>query len=299
MQIVGITTLSFKKVIALAAEKEYFISEKAYKVFNQFSGGIMKTLMILFSLIMFSVTSLMAEMKVIPVPYSYKGADFKGLLVFDDASMGKKPGVAMIPNWMGVTENAVTKAKLLAGDQYVFFIIDMYGVNSQPKNSKEAGKAAGYLRKNRDIMRDRVNHGLDVFLANAGKVPLDQTQLAAIGFCFGGGVALELVRSGRNIAGAVSFHGNLDTPNKMDAKKIQSKVLVLHGAEDPVVSKRELDGFKKEMTKANVDWQLVSFGGAVHSFTNPEANRAGRAQYHPVVAKRAFLMMHNFFDELF
>ncbi len=117
-------------------------------------------------------------------------------------------------------------------------------------------------------MRDRAAAGLSVLQQNS---LTDPRRIAAIGYCFGGGVALELARSGAPIAGVVSFHGNLDTPNPVDAKNIRAKVLVLHGAVDPRVPPEQVAAFEKEMTDAKVDWQLVAYGGAVHSFTNPSS----------------------------
>jgi dienelactone hydrolase len=110
---------------------------------------------------------------------------------------------------------------------------------------------------------------------------------------------LELARSGAELKGFVSFHGNLDTPNPNDAQNIKAPVLVLHGADDPSVSPAQLDGFVAEMKAAKTDWQLVSYGGAVHSFTNPQANVPGRNEYHPLVAVRAFKAMDDLFAEVF
>ena len=128
---------------------------------------------------------------------------------------------------------------------------------------------------------------------------IDKTKTAGIGFCFGGGNVLELARSGRNVLGVVSFHGNLTTPNPEDGANIQAKILALHGADDPLVPKADRDAFEAEMKAAGTDWQLVAFGGAVHSFTDPGANRPNTSLYDEKVAKRAYGMMHNFFSEIF
>ena len=118
----------------------------------------------------------------------------------------------------------------------------------------------------RKLLRERAKAGLQVIQ----KYPLtDSQRIAAIGYCFGGGTVLELARSGVNIAGVVSFHGNLDTPDINDAKNIKAKVLVLHGADDPFVPEQQVQAFEKEMRLGNVNWQLIFYGGALHSFTNP------------------------------
>ncbi|MNJ65402.1 Dienelactone hydrolase family protein [compost metagenome] len=128
---------------------------------------------------------------------------------------------------------------------------------------------------------------------------LDLASLGAIGFCFGGGSVLELARSGAQLKGFVSFHGNLDTPNPADARNIRAPVLVLHGADDPAVPKTQVEAFTAEMTAAKADWQLVSYGGAVHSFTERGASVPGRNEYNPKVAARAYQAMNDLFDEVF
>lgn len=235
-----------------------------------------------------------AEMIATAVAYEIEGQAYEGMLVYDDSVKDKRPGLLMVPNWMGVTENAAKKAQRVAGSEYVVFVADMYGKDIRPQNAEEAGKAASAVRSDRTIMRKRVNAALDVFKAQAGEVALDVDHIAAIGFCFGGGTVLELARSGTQLQGVVSFHGNLDTPNPADAEQIRTPVLVLHGADDPYVPEEQVQAFKAEMRSADVDWQLNTYGGAVHSFTDPTANMPGKAEYNPVVAERAFAAMHSF-----
>ncbi len=234
------------------------------------------------------------------ITYELKGTSFEGVLVYDESVKAKRPSVVMAPNWMGVTKAAIDKAKLIGGNKYVMFVADMYGVGIRPKNSKEAGAAAGVVRADISLMRDRINKALDVLLEQGGRRSLiDKTKTAAIGFCFGGGNVLELARSGRNLNGVVSFHGDLKTPNPKDGANIQAKVLVLHGADDPIVPKEHREAFEAEMKAAGTDWQLVAFGGAVHSFTDPGARWPKNAEYNEKVAKRAYAMMNDFFAEIF
>lgn len=233
------------------------------------------------------------------VSYNLGGTDFQGVLIYDDSVKTQRPAVLMAPNWMGVTEGAVAKAKLLAGSKYVLFIADMYGVKNQPKGFQDARKNAGVLRKNIPLQRDRINKALDVLLdAGARQGLIDKSKVAAIGFCFGGGNVLEMARSGRHLKGVVTFHGSLTTPNPKDGN-IKTKVLVLHGADDPAVPKAHRDALETELTAAGVDWQMVAFSGAVHSFTDPGAKRPGRAMYNAKVTKRAYGMMNDFFAEIF
>ncbi|WP_130472673.1 dienelactone hydrolase family protein [Candidatus Magnetaquicoccus inordinatus] len=234
------------------------------------------------------------------VKHSLDGVSFESVLVYDDAVNVPRPAVLMVPNWLGVTAQAVEQAKQIAAGEYVLLVADLYGENIRPKNSSEAQQAAGMLRGNRPLLRARANHALDTLLSVGQKVGLHPQQTAAIGFCFGGGTVLELARSGRDLKGVVSFHGNLDTPNPADAAQIKAAVLVLHGADDPLVPPAQVAAFEAEMkAHAHIDWQLVSFGGAVHSFTDPEANTPGKVMYHERTAKRAFVMMHKLFAEIF
>jgi dienelactone hydrolase len=240
-----------------------------------------------------------AAVVVKPVPYEIDGEAFEGMLIYDDSVSRPRPGLLMVPDWLGVTESSARQAELIAGDKYVVFMADMYGKAVRPSNAQEAGAAAGAVRGDRALMRKRAQAAVEVLKAQAKQVALDTDRLVAIGFCFGGGAALELARSGADLQGFVSFHGNLDTPNPADAQNIKAPVLVLHGADDPSVPSEQVEGFIAEMKAAKTDWQLVSYGGAVHSFTNPQANTPGRNQYHPQVAARSYRAMNDLFDEVF
>ena len=232
-----------------------------------------------------------------PVDYHIDGEVFQGMLVYDDAITDPRPGLLMVPNWMGVTDNAARKAERAAGSDYVVFIADLYGKHIRPADAQEAAAAAGLVKGDRALMRKRVNAALEVFRHEAAP-QLDASRLGAIGFCFGGTSVLELARSGTPLGGVVSFHGNLDTPTPEDAKAINTPILVLHGADDPYVPPEQVTAFEEEMRSAAVDdWQLISYGGAVHSFTDPTANAPGQAQYDERVADRAFNQMRLFFNE--
>lgn len=241
-----------------------------------------------------------AEAAVVVKPHAYDidGEAFEGLIIYDDAVTTPRAGLMMVPNWLGVTERSAEKAARAAGDKYVVFMADMYGKTVRPSNPDEAKAAASAVRGDRALMRKRAQAAVDAFKAQT-VVPLDTANMAAIGFCFGGGAVLELARSGADLDAFVSFHGNLDTPNPADAKQIKAPVLVLHGADDPAVPKEQVDGFIAEMKATDVDWQMNSYGNAVHSFTDPYANVPGRNEYHPEVAKRAFQAMNNLLDEVF
>lgn len=237
-----------------------------------------------------------ADMVTQPVAYEIDGEAYEGVLVYDGSVEDKRPGLLMVPNWMGMTENSLKKAYRAGGSDYVVFVADMYGKSVRPSNADEAKEAATFVRSDRSLMRKRINAALDVFKQSDLAV-LDSSKMGAIGFCFGGGVVLELARSGTKIDGVVSFHGNLDTPDANDAKAIKTPVLVLNGADDPAVPAEQIRAFETEMRDAKVDWQFVNYGGAVHSFTDPTAANPGRNEYHPEVAARSFAAMHLFFAE--
>jgi dienelactone hydrolase len=234
-----------------------------------------------------------------PVVYELEGTKFEGVLVYDDAVKTPRPGLVLVPNWLGINEPNLKQAATVAGKQYIIFVADIYGQAVRPKNTEEAGKAAGAVKGDRNLLRARMNKGLEVLRTEGKAVGLDAKKLGAIGFCLGGTSVLELARSGAPVAGVVSFHGGLDAPIPATEGAITAKVLALHGAEDPFVPATEVKGFEEEMRKAKADWELVSYGGAVHSFTDVDANAAGQAQYNAKVARRAYLAMNDFFAEAF
>ncbi len=215
-----------------------------------------------------TATPTKAEIRTSIIEYKQGNTVLEGYLAYDDQIQGQRPGVLVVHAWKGLGEYEKRRARELANLGYVAFAADIYGQGIRPKNNQEAAAQASIYRSNRELMRQRVKAGLQ-FLKQHRLTIADKT--AAIGYCFGGGVVLELARSGTDVGGVVSFHGNLDTPNPKDALSIQGKVLVLHGADDPFVPMEQVEAFTQEMGDAKVDWQLVMYGGAVHSFTNPKA----------------------------
>lgn len=250
-----------------------------------------------------SALTLQADMLRTPVTYELDGTQFEGTLIYDsDADDDEAlPGIIMIPNWMGpATEGSLQKAEMVAGDEFAVFVADMYGVDVRPTNSSEAGKAAGFVRGDRMLMRARAQKAVDVFHALADDHPIDPGKTLGIGFCFGGGTLLELARSGtESLDGIVSFHGDLASPTlQADAGNVKIPLLVLHGADDPYVPQEDVQAFVAAMQAGGVDdWTLVQFSGAVHSFTNPEADSDG-SRYHERTAERAFEMMEDFAEEV-
>jgi dienelactone hydrolase len=228
------------------------------------------------------------------------GKNFDGYLVWDDASKAPRPGLVMFPNWYGVNDHAVAKAKTLAGKDYVILLADVYGRGLRPANADEAGKATAAAYADPAGQRSHVNAALKTLRGAAAKAPVDLKHIGVIGFCFGGAMAVELARSGADIAGVATFHGNLST--KMPAKPgvIKEPVLVMNGADDKFTSAEAISNFENEMRSANVDWQFVNFGGAVHCFAEPdEHGTVPGCQFHEPSYRRSVRLMHSFFAEAF
>jgi dienelactone hydrolase len=238
------------------------------------------------------------DMKKELIEYRHDDAVLEGYLVCDDQVKGKRPGVIVVHEWHGLNDYAKARAEQLANLGYIAFAIDMYGKGVTAKNVEEAAKLAGIYRSDRRLMRMRAAAGLETLRR---QTLADTGHIAAIGYCFGGGTALELARSGAELSGVVSFHGNLDTPNPGDARNIKAKVLALHGADDPLVTPEQVHAFQGEMRNAAVDWQMVIYGGAVHSFTNPSSGSdpSRGIAYNEKADRRSWTAMKLFFDEIF
>ena len=239
------------------------------------------------------------QAKLVTKTIEYKQGDttLEGYLAYDDSFSGKRPGVLIVHQWMGLTDYEENRAVMLANLGYVAFCADIYGKGIRPQSIKEAGAEATKYKTDRALLRLRVNAGLDE-LKKSDLV--DTNRVAAIGYCFGGTTVIELARSGAELNGIVSFHGGLDSPTPANGKNIKCKVLVCHGADDPFEKPEDLAAFEKEMRDANVDWRLIKYGGAVHSFTQPMANdNPPGAKYNERADKRSWADMKSFFAELF
>lgn len=233
------------------------------------------------------------------IEWNQDGTRFHSLLIYDDATTTRRPGLVMVPNWYGVNAAAVKKAEMIAGKDYVILLTDMYGVGVRPEqgNAAQAKAAVKPLYADRALMRKRINLALDQLKAQAGNAPIDVSKLAAIGFCFGGSAVLDLARSGADIAAVVSFHGGLDTDKPLLAKNIKARVLAMNGADDKGTMP-DADKFMDEMRMSPADWQFVVIGHAVHCFTEVGENSPG-CRYDERVAARSYRMMHNWLNDAF
>ena len=234
------------------------------------------------------------------VSWKEGGKDFDGYLVWDDASKAPRPGLVEFPNWWGVTDAALAKAKTLAGKDYVILLADVYGRGPRPKNPDEAGKASSAASADPKALRARAAAALAVLKGAGAKAPVDTSRIGAIGFCFGGMVALELARSGADLKGVATFHGNLATQLPAGKGTLKSPLLVMNGADDKFISHELIDKFQDEMRASGADWQFVNFGGAVHCFAEPdEHNAVPGCNFNPAAYKRSLFLMHGFFGEAF
>jgi len=237
-------------------------------------------------------------MKAETITYQDGNVTLKGFLACDDQSSGKRPGIVVMPEAFGLGAHAKSRALRLAALGYVALAGDPYGDGFEPKDLPEAMQYAMPLREDPAKFRQRARAALDK-LASLPEV--DSSRLAMIGYCMGGTFSLEMARDGAALCGVVSFHGGLDTQKPAENGQVKAKILVCHGVDDPFVSAAQVNAFAEEMTEAGADWQFISYGGTVHSFTNPEAAKHGNPglAYNQATDERSWKAMTTFFQEIF
>jgi dienelactone hydrolase len=258
----------------------------------------MKTLLMVLTITSLLSPLAMAAAHTSAVEYKQGDAVLEGYTAYKEGMSGKAPGILVVPDWMGLGDHYKKVAEKLADLGYIAFVADIYGKGVRPKDSQQAAAEAGKYKSDRGLMRQRILAALEELKKNKN---VDPSRIAAIGYCFGGTVVLELARCGASIAGVVSFHGGLDSPTPADAKNIKAKVLVLHGADDPLVPPDQVAAFQDEMRKGGVDWQMIYYGDAVHSFTTTAAGseKSKGVAYNEKADKRSWEAMKSFFKELF
>ena len=237
------------------------------------------------------------------VAYEQAGVKLEGYLAYDDSKVSaghKAPGVLVVHEWWGLNDYAKRRAAQLAELGYVAFAVDMFGVGVITADPKKAGELAGQFY-GKPLMAERAQAGLDQLLATG---LVEAGQVAAIGYCFGGSTVQALAYAGAPLAGVVSFHGGLIPVPADAAGRTKAKILVCHGAVDPFVNKEAVDAFTKAMNDGKFDYQFVSYAGAVHTFTNPDADKIAAATglpiaYSPTADKRSWTHMKDFFAEIF
>ena len=221
------------------------------------------------------------------IDYSSNGQVFEGLLVTPQGPAEERPLVLMIHNWMGVTDETQKQAARFAELGYAVFAADIYGKDIRPQDAQQAGAQATLYKTDRGLFRQRLNLALDTALQQPG---INPDKVAVVGYCFGGTGAIELARSGADVLAAVSFHGGLDSPTPDDGQQIKGRVLALHGADDPYVPAKDLAAFEAEMNASKVNYQLIQYPGAVHSFTDVGAgnDNSKGAAYNAAADQQSF-----------
>jgi len=207
------------------------------------------------------------------VTYSADGTTLKGYIARPAQATGKLPGVLVVHEWWGNNDYARKRADMLAQLGYVALALDIFGDGKVVDNPKEAGALSGAATKNMDVSEKRFRAAKELL---ARQPNVDAARIAVVGYCFGGRIALEMARRGLDLRGAVSFHGFLQTETPAKAGSVKAKLLVLHGAADPFIKPEQIEGFKKEMQAAGVDYRFIDYPGAVHAFTNPAATENGK-----------------------
>jgi dienelactone hydrolase len=246
-----------------------------------------------------AASSAQAAIKAEAVTYKEGQAEAHSFIVYDDALGGKLPGVLVVPEWWGLNDYPMMRAKMLAQLGYVAMVVDIYGDGRTTADPKQAGAWADALEAgDRAELRARIATAL-ARLKSDPRVDAERT--AAIGYCFGGATVLELARSGAEVNGVVSFHGHYDTTAPAKPGAVKARILVCHGADDPFQSPAQIQTFEDEMRKARADWQFNMYSGAKHSFTNPDAGRYGipALAYNAEADHRSWQAMKDFFREIF
>ncbi len=235
-----------------------------------------------------------------PVDYKAGGVTMKGYLAYDANIKGKRPGVLVVHEWWGHNEYARKRARMLAELGYTALAVDMYGEGKTATHPDDAGKFSSETMKNFPVAKKRFEAAM-TFLKKQKTV--DPKRIAAIGYCFGGGVVLNMARQGEDLKAVASFHGSLAAVKPAEAGKVKAKIRVYNGEDDKFNPPEAVDAFMQEMRDAKVDFQFINYPGAIHSFTNPDADELGKKfglplAYNADADKRSWEDMANFFAEV-
>jgi dienelactone hydrolase len=235
------------------------------------------------------------------IDYQVGGTTLKGYLAYNDAIKGQRPGVLVVHEWWGLNDYVRKRARMLAKLGYAAFALDMYGDGKQAQHPDDARKFSSEVRKNLPLEKERFTAALDVL---RGDKHVDPQRVAAIGYCFGGGVVLEMARRGVDLAGVASFHGMLATSDPAQAGEVKASILVMTGADDPFVPAEQVVQFKQEMDAAHVDYEVITYPGAKHGFTNPDADAYGQKfnlplAYNKTADQKSWQELKRFLQQIF
>jgi dienelactone hydrolase len=262
----------------------------------------MKRIGLMLVLLMSVVQAAHAAVKGEEVQYKAGNTVLKGYIAWDDAIKGKRPGVLVVHEWWGHNEYARQRARMLAELGYTALALDMYGDGHQAHHPDDAGKFAGEVRKNFTLTKQRFDAALKLLKKHS---TVDMKNIAAIGYCFGGTIVLEMALEGENLKGVVSFHGGLDFDQPAKVGKVKARILVLTGEADPFAPPAQVDAFKKKLETAKANFRVVSYPGAKHSFTNPDADKYAKEfnmpalGYNAIADNESWVEMQTFFKQIF
>ena len=261
----------------------------------------MKTKIALFIICVLATINASAE--VISKEVSYRQGDtvMKGLVAYDDSIQGKRPGVLVVHEWWGHNPYARSRARQLAALGYTALAVDMYGDGKTAEHPTDAGKFAGAVGGNLPLAKARFDAAIATLKQQSS---VDPDKLAAIGYCFGGGIVVNMARLGTELDGVVSFHGSIASKNPAKKGDIKTRIRAFNGAADPFVTAEQIKSFETEMQAAGVDYKLVNYPGVKHSFTNPDADKFGKKfnlplEYNKQADQDSWQAMQQFFDEIF
>ncbi len=260
----------------------------------------MKLILIALSFCMVAFAA-QAGIKTEEIKYQVGGTEFTGWLAYDDASAAKRPGIVVVHEWWGHNPYARKRAEMLAGLGYTALALDMYGSGKLAAHPKDATAFMMAVMKDFSVAKARFNAAHDLL---KGHATVDAAKTAAIGYCMGGGIVLNMARAGADLAGVVSFHGSLGAKEKAMPGKVKAKMRVYNGAADPFVKPESITAFEAEMKAAGVNYQIKHYEGAKHSFTNPDADTFGTKFKMPLAYNKAadedsWAGMQAFFKEIF
>lgn len=235
------------------------------------------------------------------VVYKVGEVTLRGYLAYDDSIKDKRPGVLVVHEWWGITTYPKKRAEMLAKLGYVAFVADMYGDGKVADNPGDAQKFAGESMKDMALLKSKFLAALDLLKQQK---QVDPARVAAIGYCYGGGVVLNMARAGVDLQGIVSFHGSLGTTKPAKKGDVKAKVLVCHGGADKFIPDKDIVAFKDEMMAAGVDYQFIAYDDALHAFSNPEATEIGKkfnmaVAYNEKADKESWVDMQKFFTRIF
>jgi len=261
----------------------------------------MKHLLLTLTCLLLTSTPLLAAVHGSEVTYSDGVQQLKGYIAYDDALSGMRPGVLVVHEWWGHNDYVRKRADMLAELGYVALAVDMYGDGKQADHPDEAGKFAAEVQKNMGVGRLRFAAGMKLLKEHPKTAP---DKIAAIGYCFGGGIVLQMARDGLDLKGVVSFHGSLATASPAEKGKVKAAVLVCNGGDDSFTSMDQIKGFMQEMIDAGALLRFNSYPGARHSFTNPDADRLAAKfsmpiAYNAKADRKSWLDMQSFLKQVF